>query len=105
MAADERRRARRLTVPLEGGWDGASGRRPCRIADLSVGGCFVESFSSPNVGETVKVTVTLPDGQSIEASTEVTYVFSSIGFGGRFLDLSEEDRQVLADNLARLLPG
>jgi hypothetical protein len=105
MAADERRRARRLTVPLEGGWDGASGRRPCRIADLSTGGCFVESFSLPGVGERVKVTIDLPDGHAITAVTEVTYAFPSIGFGGRFIDLSAEDRQVLADNLARLLPG
>ena len=104
MATDERRKAPRVTVPFEGGWEGASGRRPCRIADLSTGGCFVETLNPPAVGETVKVTVALPDGHLLEAVTEVTYAFPSMGFGARFLDLPNGDHQVLADNLDRLLP-
>jgi hypothetical protein len=104
MATDERRKARRVTVPLEGGWDGASGRRPCRIADLSTGGCFVETLNPPSVGESVSVTISLPDGHLLAAVTEVTYTFPTMGFGGRFLNLSIEDAQLLADNVDRLLP-
>jgi hypothetical protein len=103
VSTDERRKARRLTVPLEGGWEGASGRRPCRIADLSIGGCFVESLTAPAVGETVNVTISLPDGHLLKAVTQVTYIFPSIGFGARFLNLPNGDSQVLSDNLARLL--
>jgi hypothetical protein len=104
MSADERRKARRVTVPFDGGWEGASGRRPCRIADLSTGGCFVETLNPPAVGETVNVTISLPDGHLLEAVTEVTYICPSIGFGARFLKLPNDDGQVLIDNLARLLP-
>jgi hypothetical protein len=104
MSTDERRKARRLTVPLEGGWQGASGRQPCRIADLSTGGCFVESLTAPAVGEIVNVTISLPDGHRLEAVTEVTYIYPSIGFGARFVNLADRDGQVLTDNLDRLLP-
>jgi hypothetical protein len=103
MPTDERRTARRLTVPLEGGWEGASGQRPCRIADLSAGGCFVEALLPPAVGETVNVTISLPDGDRLEAQTEVTYVYPSIGFGARFLNLPSRDRQALTEFLDRLL--
>ena len=100
---DERRSAPRATVPLEGGWGGASGGQPCRIADLSTGGCFVESLNPPALGETVTVTISLPDGYVLEAVAEVTYSFAAMGFGARFLSLPSRDRQVLSDNLDRLL--
>ena len=103
MSSDERRSAPRATVPLDGGWDGASGRQPCRIADLSTGGCFVETRNPPAVGETVTVTIALPDGHRLEAVAEVTYSFSAMGFGARFLSLPNGDGQVLSDNVARLL--
>src|SRR5687768_9703126 len=104
MSTDERRKARRVTVPLEGGWGGASGNRPCRIADLSTGGCFVESPSPPVVGEIVNVTITLPDGHLLQAVAEVTYCFPAMGFGARFLSLPNDDGDVLAANLDKLQP-
>jgi hypothetical protein len=63
----------------------------------------VECLNLPAVGETVTVTVVLPDGHLLEAAAEVTYSFSAMGFGARFVSLPDGDRKVLTDNLARLL--
>ncbi len=104
MSIDERRKSPRVTKALEGGWGGASGKRPCRIGDLSTGGCFVESMSLPTVGDIAIVSISLPDGQLFEAAVEVVSIFASMGFGARFLDLSERDAQVLENAVARLLP-
>ncbi|MGH7635811.1 MAG: PilZ domain-containing protein, partial [Gemmatimonadaceae bacterium] len=41
---DERRQHPRLAIPIQGSWRGASGGSQCRIADVSAGGCFVQSL-------------------------------------------------------------
>jgi len=77
---------------------------PCRIGDLSTGGCFIETRSQPALGDIVTVTIRLPDGHLLEAGAEVVSTFPSIGFGARFLDLPEREAQLVADAVARLLP-
>ena len=48
--SSERRIFKRLAGPFEGGWDGASGMRECRVTDLSQGGCFIDAYASNPVG-------------------------------------------------------
>jgi hypothetical protein len=103
MADDERRRAPRATVPLDGEWHGASGQRAGRIGDISLGGCFVESMAMPSVGEEVSLRLTLPGGQSLDALAEVAYVSQGMGFGVRFLGLTPEQQEQLAEAMRRLL--
>jgi hypothetical protein len=43
----QERRTHRRAGPFEGAWSGASGSSGVRIADLSEGGCFVESLIVP----------------------------------------------------------
>jgi hypothetical protein len=64
----------------------------------------VESLTAPAVGEIVNVTISLPDGHLLQAATEVTYIYPSIGFGARFLNLPDSDSKLLTENLDRLLP-
>jgi hypothetical protein len=103
MGGDERRRMPRASVPLEGEWDGASGHRVGRIADISVGGCFVESVAMPAIGEALALRVTLPGGIVLDVQGVVTYAALGMGFGVRFLDLNDEQQMLLDEAMQRLL--
>lgn len=82
---DERRRFPRLAGPYDGGWDGASGLRECRITDLNPGGCFVDAYASNPVGTRLVTEVRL-GGQTFRFTSEVVFVDRVQGFGVRFLD-------------------
>lgn len=71
--------------PFDGGWDGASGMRDCRITDLNPGGCFVDAYASNPVG-TRLVTEVHVDGQTFRLASEVVYVDRIQGFAVRFLE-------------------
>jgi hypothetical protein len=106
MASDDRRQARRAAVPLDGDWRGGGvGRRTGRIADISTTGCFVESMAAPGAGEQVSLTVTLPGGTILEAHGEVAYVLSGMGFGVRFIELTEAQKEAVAQAMQQLLEG
>ena len=81
--SEERRQHRRFNRPLDGTWNGASGTGACRIADISVGGCFIESLALPPVGETAVVTVNIGD-HTMSFKGEVLYVEANMGFAVKF---------------------
>ncbi len=81
----ERRSSKRLSGTFEGGWDGASGLRDCRITDLSAGGCFIDAYASNPVGTRVTIVVRLSE-QEFRLNSEVVYVDRVQGFAVRFLD-------------------
>ena len=105
MTSDDRRRAQRAAVPLDGHWEGASGHRTGRIADISAQGCFVESMVAPSIGEEVSLKVTLPGGAILEARSEVVYVLRGMGFGVRFIELTDAQQEVVAQAMQQLLGG
>lgn len=80
---DERRQHPRFNRPLDGVWHGPSGNGPCRIVDISVGGCFIESLAMPPVGETAVITVEIGE-HSMSFKGEVLYVESNMGFAVKF---------------------
>jgi hypothetical protein len=88
----ERRASPRIRRPFEGSWSGASGATRCRIGDISLGGCFVESLATPVVGEATTVTVTFGDEHSMSFSGTVLYIEKSMGFAVKFNPLSGRDR-------------
>jgi PilZ domain len=75
----------RLAGPFDGGWDGAAGRRECRITDLNPGGCFVDAIASNPVGTRLITDVHVSD-QHFRLSSEVVYVDRVQGFAVRFID-------------------
>jgi hypothetical protein len=79
----ERRRFLRHVVSLDVLWDGSSAFAPSRLSDISLGGCYVDSRSTPNLGETVELTVTI-DGVSTVLRGTVTQVHLGMGFGVAF---------------------
>jgi hypothetical protein len=96
---NERRGAARLVGPFEGTWDGASGRRECRITDLSVGGCFLDTLAHQPVGAHIRVELTLR-GQAFQLPGEVVYVDRVQGFAVKFLDQDAPERQRFAHAIA-----
>jgi len=96
---EERRLHPRVARPFEGTWKGASGTTRCRIADISTGGCFVQTLALPAAGETTVVTVAIGDSHAITFTGTVVYVDPGMGFAVQFAPLASAS----ADELRRLL--
>ncbi|HUL71582.1 MAG TPA: PilZ domain-containing protein [Vicinamibacterales bacterium] len=93
--ASDRRQHQRLGRPFEGSWQGASGANKCRISDLSIGGCFVETLAAPTSGEQTRVTILLGADHSMTFSGKVVYVEPRMGFAVKFHELSGDGLEQL----------
>ena len=94
---DDRRREERWDVSLDAVWDGKSGNYTARITDLSDGGCYIDTLGGVTMGELVNLKLQLPNGEWLELGGEVAHHTPPVGFGIRFLDLSEEQLTSLRD--------
>jgi len=88
--ATDRRQHQRLGRPFEGNWRGASGANKCRISDLSIGGCFVETLATPTSGEETHVTILLGADHSMTFGGKVVYIEPKMGFAVKFHELSPD---------------
>jgi len=91
----DRRTEQRRDVCLDAVWDGKSGNYSARVTDLSEGGCYVDSLGEAQIGEVITFRLQLPDGEWIEFSGEVAHQTPPLGFGLRFVTLSDEQREKL----------
>jgi PilZ domain-containing protein len=80
----ERRSHPRVRVALDGLWQAASKSGFYRVADLSLGGCFLQSSTSPAAGDTGLLTIYFPDEGPLVFKTEVVYANPCGGFAVRF---------------------
>jgi hypothetical protein len=101
----DRRKHARVIRPFEGSWQGRSGQAACRIGDISLGGCFVQSEQAPEPGEEAVVTVAFSADHSMSFRGHVVYVESGIGFAVRFREMTPEDHESLRRLLAALYHG
>jgi hypothetical protein len=92
----ERRRERRIPVPLEARWESLSGKYAARISDLSLGGCYIESLAQVVPGEEIRFEIQLPTGFWMPLRGSVVYHQPSLGFGVSFVQLTMMERNVLA---------
>ena len=102
---EERRADPRIQHPFEGSFSGGSGANSCRIGDISLGGCFVQSLATPAVGEPTTVTVTFGDHHSMSFSGKVIYVEKAMGFAVKFNQLDGRDKATLNQFLEALRHG
>ncbi|MEO8650632.1 MAG: PilZ domain-containing protein, partial [Acidobacteriota bacterium] len=70
----------------------ASARCQARISDLSSGGCFIDSIVSVTPGDAIDFDLKHPSGDSMHFKGEITYAMPAIGFGVKFLDISESQK-------------
>lgn len=93
----ERRTQPRYPVSLEAKLHSLSvSSKTARLTDLSIGGCYVTTILSVELGETVQLDILLPTGKSFSISGIVAFHDSHLGFGVKF-NLNEQQREFLQD--------
>jgi hypothetical protein len=88
---DDRRNEKRWEVCLDAVWEGESGRYTARITDLSEGGCYIDTLSQASAGEVVNFKLRLPGDEWLFLKGEVAHLTPPLGFGVRFIELTESD--------------
>lgn len=94
----DKRKHPRFAKLLEARSLGSSGGSDCRIADISWGGCFVQTPTAPTVGEHT-VIVTNIGGHEVALGGSVVHREIGIGFSMKFDQLSPEQIAILQELL------
>jgi len=89
---DEKRRHGRLSLVMEAAWEGSGSKSLARTVDISATGCFIDTLAPVEVGEKLNLRLTLPDGDYMSLQALVIYQMPSLGFGVRFIRMSDSDR-------------
>jgi hypothetical protein len=89
------RKQERTTVSVNIILEWSSGKREARISDISLSGCFIECMTPINKGEVVSFKIKISEKEWIDLSGEIVTVFAGLGFGVRFISLSENDKSVI----------
>lgn len=98
--SDERRRNQRKKVLLEARWESLSKRHEARVDDVSMSGCFVNTYGPVEIGEPVELKILRRSGEWLAVRGYVaTYQFA-VGFGMAFTDLTEENEKALRELIA-----
>jgi hypothetical protein len=93
-APKDQRRHQRLNRPFDGTWRGASGGAPCRVTDLSIGGCYVQSIALPMKNEETEVSIVIGQ-ETLSLVGRVVYAEPHMGFAVEFHSLSDEQAKAL----------
>ena len=91
----DRRTEQRRDVCLDAVWNGKSGNYTARVTDLSEGGCYVDTMGAAQVNEVITFRLQLPHVEWLELSGEVAHQTPPLGFGLRFIDLTDQQHEKL----------
>ena len=92
---EDRRTYERFTVNIDVEWEALEGKEKGTISDISVGGGFVLCSGEVEDGDYVKIFFPLTDGRTIQLFGEVANHVYEIGFGFRFINLSDAQTEFL----------
>ena len=87
----ERRRNERKHILLEARWESLSSRHEARVDDVSLGGCFVNTYAKVELGEHVELEIQLPSGKWLALRGEAASYHPGVGFGMAFTALTAEE--------------
>lgn len=96
----ERRSSERKKVLLEARWSSMSRRHEARVDDVSLGGCFVNTFGHVEFNERVDLEILLPSGEWFALQGTVASYHAGVGFGMAFTSMSGEQTALLKDLIA-----
>lgn len=96
---DERRINRRKRILLEAKWKGVSRRHEARVDDVSLGGCFVNTYAQAELGEHIDLEIQLASGEWLALRGHVASYQPGVGFGMSFTSLSDEETAALEELL------
>lgn len=91
----DRRTDQRFSVNIDIEWEALAGKQSGTISDISVSGCFVLSSGEVDDGDYVKIWFPLTNGNKIEFWGEVINHVFEIGYGIRFIKLTEAQKDFL----------
>jgi hypothetical protein len=91
----ERRTNKRKKILLEAKWESMSRMHEARVDDVSLGGCFVDTYGPVELDEPVKLQILLPSGEWLALRGRVATYQNGVGFGMAFTDLTDEDKEAL----------
>lgn len=97
----EQRSERRIPLKLEVYLDKGYGQQLVKIADLSLGGCFIKAIDQPAIGTKINLELRLPTGQWIFLEGIVAHRHPAKGFGVQF---TSKERGHLAKLIATMQP-
>lgn len=96
---DERRSNERKRILLEAKWKGMSRRHEARVDDVSLGGCFVNTYAQAELGEHINLEIHLPSGGWLPLRGHVASYQPGVGFGMSFTSLTTEETAGLKELL------
>jgi hypothetical protein len=96
----ERRNSRRKRILLEAKWESMSRTHEARVDDVSLSGCFVNTFGRVELNESVNLQIELPSGEWLALRGRVASYQPGVGFGMSYDSLSEEKLATLEELLA-----
>ena len=96
----DQRKNPRIPLRLEIQWNGCETRTPDVTSDVSLGGCYVQSLNPVAVGEVLNLELRLPFSDTLPVRCEVRYHQPMLGFGLKFLQLSNFQRAALEGLIA-----
>ena len=94
-SGNDRRAKERFSVNIDVEWEGLNVREKGTISDMSEAGCFVLCSGEVEDGDYVKIWFPLTNGGKIQLWGEVINHVFEIGFGIRFIKLTEPQRDFL----------
>jgi hypothetical protein len=97
LMSDERRRSTRKRILLDAKWESMSGGHEARVDDVSLGGCFVNTYAKVELNEHVNLEIQLPSGKWLPLRGEVASYHPGVGFGLSFTSLSKEEIDALKE--------
>jgi|SRR5215213_6050497 len=96
----ERRSSKRKRLLLEAKWESMSHTHEARVDDVSLGGCFVNTFGHVEPDEEIRLQIQLPSGEWLRLQGRVASYQPRVGFGISFTSLSKEKTAVLNELIA-----
>ena len=96
----ERRSSKRKRLLLEAKWESMSHTHEARVDDVSVGGCFVNTYGHVESDEEINLQIQLPSGKWLRIQGRVACYQPGVGFGIAFTSLSKQETEVLKELIA-----
>ena len=96
----ERRSSERKKVLLEARWSSMSRRHEARVDDVSLGGCFVNTYGHVEYNEPIELEILMPSGEWLALQGKVVTYQAGVGFGMSFTSLSDEQTASVKELIA-----
>lgn len=95
----ERRNNQRKKVLLEAKWESMSRGHEARVDDVSLGGCFVNTYGHVELNEPVELQILLPSGDWLALQGKVASYHPGVGFGMSF-SLNDDEKKAVQELIA-----